>query len=78
MIKKEHIKQAIDGISKRDVHIGYALDRMLGMGVIGVSVSTGGLSCTEAGVAVSPGLRRTVSARGTRACRRHAPVMTGS
>ena len=36
MIKKEHIKQAIDEISKRDVHIGYALDRMLGMGVIGV------------------------------------------
>ena len=36
MIKREHIKQAIDEISKRDVQIGYSLDRMLSMGVIGI------------------------------------------
>ena len=36
MIKREHIKQTIDEISKRDVQIGYSLDRMLSMGVIGI------------------------------------------
>ena len=34
MIKREHIKQAIDFLSRRDPEIGYALDEMLGMGII--------------------------------------------
>ena len=34
MIKREHIKQAIDAISRRSPEIGYSLDQMLGMGVI--------------------------------------------
>ena len=34
MIKREHIKQAIDAISRRSPDIGYSLDQMLGMGVI--------------------------------------------
>jgi hypothetical protein len=34
MIKREHIKQAIDAISRLNPQIGYALDEMLGMGVI--------------------------------------------
>ena len=34
MIKREHIKQAIDAISRRSPEIGYSLDEMLGMGVI--------------------------------------------
>ncbi|MCU0596436.1 MAG: hypothetical protein MUC98_13380 [Desulfobacterota bacterium] len=34
MIKREHIKQAIDAISRRNPEIGYSLDQMLGMGVI--------------------------------------------
>jgi hypothetical protein len=34
MIKREHIKQAIDAISSRDPDIGYSLDEMLGMGLI--------------------------------------------
>ena len=34
MIKKEHIKQAIDQIAGRSPEIGYSLDEMLGMGVI--------------------------------------------
>ena len=34
MIKKEHIKQAIDQIEKRSPEIAYSLDEMLGMGVI--------------------------------------------
>ncbi|MGD2127048.1 MAG: hypothetical protein PVG99_13265 [Desulfobacteraceae bacterium] len=36
MIKREHIKQAIDAISNRNPEIGYSLDEMLGMGVIDV------------------------------------------
>jgi hypothetical protein len=34
MIKKEHIKQAIEQIARRSPEIGYSLDEMLGMGVI--------------------------------------------
>jgi hypothetical protein len=34
MIKREHIKQAIDEISRRSPEIGYSLDEMLGMGII--------------------------------------------
>jgi hypothetical protein len=34
MIKREHIKQAIDAIAGRSPDIGYSLDQMLGMGVI--------------------------------------------
>jgi len=34
MIKREHIKQAIDTIARRSPEIGYSLDQMLGMGVI--------------------------------------------
>ncbi|RJR50137.1 MAG: hypothetical protein C4576_06130 [Desulfobacteraceae bacterium] len=34
MIKREHIKQAIDAISTRNPEIGYSLDEMLGMGMI--------------------------------------------
>jgi hypothetical protein len=34
MIKREHIKQAIDAISGRNPDIGYSLDEMLGMGLI--------------------------------------------
>src|SRR5512136_669385 len=34
MIKREHIKQAIDAISRHSPDIGYSLDQMLGMGVI--------------------------------------------
>jgi hypothetical protein len=34
MIKREHIKQAIDAIAARSPEIGYSLDQMLGMGVI--------------------------------------------
>ncbi len=33
MIKREHIKQAIDAIARRSPEIGYSLDQMLGMGV---------------------------------------------
>ena len=36
MIKREHIKQAIDAISRRSPDIGYSLDQMLGMGVIDI------------------------------------------
>ncbi len=31
MIKREHIKQAIEAVSRRDPEIGYALDELLGM-----------------------------------------------
>ena len=34
MIKREHIKQAIDAIAGRSPEMGYSLDQMLGMGVI--------------------------------------------
>lgn len=34
MIKREHIKQAVDAISERNPDIGYSLDEMLGMGLI--------------------------------------------
>jgi len=34
MLKKEHIKQAIEAIAGRNAEIGYALDEMLGMGRI--------------------------------------------
>jgi hypothetical protein len=37
MIKREHIKQAIDAISSQNPEIGYSLDEMLGMGLIDVS-----------------------------------------
>jgi hypothetical protein len=36
MIKREHIKQAVDAISGRNPDIGYSLDEMLGMGLIDV------------------------------------------
>ncbi len=36
MIKREHIKQAIDAISSRDPEIGYSLDEMLAMGLIDI------------------------------------------
>jgi hypothetical protein len=39
MIKREHIKQAIDAISSRDSDIGYSLDEMLGMGLIDIPSS---------------------------------------
>jgi hypothetical protein len=39
MIKREHIKQAIDAISRRSPEIGYSLDQMLGMGVIDIAPS---------------------------------------
>ena len=39
MIKREHIKQAIDTISRRSPEIGYSLDQMLGMGVIDIAPS---------------------------------------
>jgi len=39
MIKREHIKQAIDAISRRSPEIGYSLDQMLGMGVIDTAAS---------------------------------------
>src|SRR4030066_347953 len=34
MIKREHIKQAIDAISRRSPELGYSLDQIRGMGVI--------------------------------------------
>ncbi len=34
MIKREHIKQAIDQIAERSPEIGYSLNEMLGMGII--------------------------------------------
>ena len=34
MLKREHIKQAIDAIARRDQEIGWVLDEMLGMGRI--------------------------------------------
>jgi len=34
MIKREHLKQAIDAIAKRDAEIGYTLDEMLSSGFI--------------------------------------------
>ncbi|PKN61660.1 MAG: hypothetical protein CVU57_28360 [Deltaproteobacteria bacterium HGW-Deltaproteobacteria-15] len=37
MIKREHIKQAIDAISMRNKEIGYSLDEMLGMGLINIA-----------------------------------------
>ncbi len=37
MIRREHIKQAIEAISGRDPEIGYSLDQMLGMGLIDVA-----------------------------------------
>ena len=37
MIKREHIKQAIDAISRGSPEIGYSLDEMLGMGVIDIA-----------------------------------------
>jgi len=37
MIKREHIKQAIDAISGQNPEIGYSLDEMFGMGRIDVS-----------------------------------------
>ena len=37
MIKREHLKQAIDAISTRNPEIGYSLDQMLGMGVIDIA-----------------------------------------
>ncbi|MDD5206550.1 MAG: hypothetical protein PHS17_14075 [Desulfobacterales bacterium] len=37
MIKREHIKQAIDAISMRNKEIGYSLDEMLGMGIINIA-----------------------------------------
>jgi len=36
MIKREHIKQAIEAIASRDPDIGYSLDEMLGMGLIDI------------------------------------------
>jgi hypothetical protein len=36
MIKREHIKQAIDAVYARDPDIGYSLDEMLGMGLIDI------------------------------------------
>ena len=40
MIKREHIKQAIDAISSQNPEIGYSLDEMLGMGLIDVPAGT--------------------------------------
>jgi len=37
MIRREHIKQAIEAISRRSPEIGYSLDQMLGMGLIDVA-----------------------------------------
>ena len=42
MIKREHIKQAIDAISAREPDIGYSLDEMLGMGLIDIPSSDEG------------------------------------
>lgn len=39
MIKREHIKQAIDAIARNRPEIGYSLDQMLGMGVIDIAPS---------------------------------------
>ena len=36
MLKREHIKQAIEAIAAREAEIGYALDETLGMGRITV------------------------------------------
>ena len=47
MIKKEHIKQAIDQIAKRSPDIGYSLDEMLGMGVIDSPSEPAGPAETE-------------------------------
>lgn len=41
MIKREHIKQAIDAISMRNKEIGYSLDEMLGMGFINIASGQG-------------------------------------
>jgi len=41
MIKREHIKQAIDAIASRDPDIGYTLDEMLGMGLIDAPYRSG-------------------------------------
>jgi hypothetical protein len=41
MIKREHIKQAIDAISMRDADIGYSLDEMLARGLIDVPAGSG-------------------------------------
>jgi hypothetical protein len=42
MIRREHIKQAVDAISRRDPEIGYSLDEMLGMGLIDAAQETAG------------------------------------
>jgi hypothetical protein len=47
MIKKEHIKQAIEQIEKRSPEIGYSLDEMLGMGVIDSPSEPAGAADTE-------------------------------
>jgi hypothetical protein len=46
MIKREHIKQAIDAISGQNPEIGYSLDEMFGMGRIDVA---GGMEDTAPG-----------------------------
>jgi hypothetical protein len=47
MIKKEHIKQAIDQIAGRSPEIGYSLDEMLGMGIIDSPSDPAGPEDTE-------------------------------
>ena len=47
MIKKEHIKQAIEQIARRSPEIGYSLDEMLGMGVIDSPSEPAGPADTE-------------------------------
>lgn len=42
MIRREHIKRAIEAITARSPEIGYSLDEMLGMGLIDVPPSTEG------------------------------------
>ena len=39
MIKREHIKQAIDTIARRVPEIGYSLDEMLDMGMIDIAAN---------------------------------------
>ncbi len=47
MLKREHIKQAIEAIARRDQEIGYVLDEMLGLGRIGLPATVPGTPASE-------------------------------
>jgi hypothetical protein len=61
MIKREHIKQAIDAISSQNPEIGYSLDEMFGMGLIDVPSRTGDAASGEEPFFLFEGERVTVN-----------------